>query len=170
MNCAARLQISAQSRSSSMHRIIILMSGSRKQDVAHCSHAVTHSLQASIQFGYCGDGITFLLICLFLVSANVAFAKSLHSFCANGRLRFGTRAWKMGDAALPKTDPPRAVLRRTVGNPPARRSTRRETPLAETCVLLAVGSARYLLIGETSLSVQNSSVRAASHPAPSATP
>lgn len=61
MNWAARLQISAQSRSSSIHRTIVLMSCSRKQDAAQCSHAVTHSLQASIQPSYCLEDITFIL-------------------------------------------------------------------------------------------------------------
>jgi hypothetical protein len=60
---AARPQISAQSRSSSMHRTIILMSCSCKQDAAQCSHAVTHSLQTSIQLSYCSCDITFLLFC-----------------------------------------------------------------------------------------------------------
>jgi hypothetical protein len=64
MNRTARLQISAQSRSTSMHRAIILMSCSCKHDDAQSSHAVTHSLQASIQLSFCF--ITFLfLFCLF---------------------------------------------------------------------------------------------------------
>ena len=66
MNRAARLQISAQSRSSSMHRAIDLMSCSCKQDAAQCSHAVTHSLQASIQLS-CLCGITFLFLFCFVV-------------------------------------------------------------------------------------------------------
>src|ERR1035437_4261067 len=46
-----------------MHRTIILMSCSCKQDVAQCSHAVTHSLQTSIQPSDCSCDITFLLFC-----------------------------------------------------------------------------------------------------------
>jgi hypothetical protein len=48
INWAAKLQTSAQSRSSSMQRAIDLMSGSFKQAAAQCSQAVTHSLQASM--------------------------------------------------------------------------------------------------------------------------
>src|SRR5664280_1053617 len=84
---AARLQISAQSRSSSMHRTIILMSCSCKQDAAQCSHAVTHSLQTSIQLSYCLSDITFLLFYFFVsVSANDVFANSPHLLCQGFRL------------------------------------------------------------------------------------
>jgi hypothetical protein len=44
-----------------MQRAIILMSDSCKHDDAQCSHAVTHSLQASMQLSYFSCGITVLL-------------------------------------------------------------------------------------------------------------
>ena len=47
-----------------MHRAIDLMSCSCKHDDAQFSHAVTHSLQASIQLSFCG--ITFLFLFCFV--------------------------------------------------------------------------------------------------------
>ena len=49
---AAKEQMSAQLRSSSMHRVIILTSSSCRHAVAQCSHASIHSWQASMQVRY----------------------------------------------------------------------------------------------------------------------
>src|ERR1035437_4311965 len=65
-----------------LHRAIGLMSCSCKHDDAQFSHAVTHSLQASIQLSFCGITFLFLFcfICLFCfvfsVPANDRFANS----------------------------------------------------------------------------------------------
>ncbi len=49
---AANEQVSAQLRSSSMHRVILSTDSSCKQAVAQCSHASMHSLHASMQSSY----------------------------------------------------------------------------------------------------------------------
>ena len=62
-----------------MHRAIDLMSCSCKHDDAQFSHAVTHSLQASIQLSFCGIIFLFLFcfVCfVFSVPANDRFANS----------------------------------------------------------------------------------------------
>src|ERR1035437_9693527 len=65
-----------------MHRAIDLMSCSCKHDDAQFSHAVTHSLQASIQLSFCGINFLFLFcfVCFvlycFSVPANDRFANS----------------------------------------------------------------------------------------------
>lgn len=87
------------------------MSGSRKQDAAHCSHAVTHSLQASIQPSYCLDGITFLLFCFvcFWISERRVHKISL-LILRRGRLRNVPLSWMMGGDAPPPTDPAERCL------------------------------------------------------------
>jgi hypothetical protein len=92
MNRAARLQISAQSRSSSMHRAIVLMSCSCKQDAAQCSHAVTHSLQTSIQLSCCSScAITFLFLfgfvcfCVQRTTCSQIHYSTAHLACSGSR-------------------------------------------------------------------------------------
>ena len=150
-----------------MHRTIILMSCSRKQDAAHCSHAVTHSLQAPIQLSYCLDGITFLLscfVCFWISERRVHKISPLN--LRRGRLRNVPLSWMMGGAAPPTTDPAESCLS-SHGRKSCLRVGRRDANQlcvhklrTENSVSFAIGSngfARHLLITERSRSVQNSS-------------
>src|SRR5438067_2056099 len=64
INRTARAQISAQSRSSSMHRAIFFTSCSCRHSDAQCSHAIVQAIHAWIQRWYfsCGIIVPFYLL------------------------------------------------------------------------------------------------------------
>jgi hypothetical protein len=153
-----------------------ILIGSRKQDAAHCSHAVTHSLQSSTQLSYCLDGITFLLSCFVCFCISERRVRKISPLI----LRRGTASlWATtvdyeGPPPRRKRILQRAVFRGTVGSP-LRVSRRDANQLCvhkirtENSVSFTIGFNgfdRNHLIAEMAKSVQNSSDRAASHPAP----